>query len=114
MRTVLLVPDQEEYSERHYLRDAFVAWRRYWSHDLHSYFDGAWTKNPQVSTWEEIRPFVWGFICVAIFLGICAVIAFQPHPYHIIQPQHPRTFPTFNPNATYPTTGPPGTYPPIP
>ena len=112
MRTVLLVPDQEDYGPKEYLRDAARAQKEYWVDQKRTY----WPEyhGEKVSTWEEIRPFVWGFICVAIFLGICAVIAFQPHPYQIIQPQHPRTFPTFNPNATYPTTGPPGTYPPIP
>jgi hypothetical protein len=92
---VLVPSDQEEYTQRRYLRDAFRGWRAYWSRDLHSYFDGSLTKHPQVSKWEEIRPFVWFFCVALLFVGICAVIAYMPHHYQIINPQVPRKFPTF-------------------
>ena len=51
-QVTMLLPDEDRYTERHYLRDAFRGWRAYWSRDLHSYFDGAWTKHPGVSTWD--------------------------------------------------------------
>ena len=82
----MLLPDEDRYTERHYLRDAFNAWRRYWSRDLHSYFDGSLTKHPGVSTWDEWKPVVWFFVYAAGFLGICWLIANHQHyqimPYH--------------------------------
>ena len=90
----MILPDEERYDERHYLRDAARAQKEYWIDQKAQYLPDL-GKHPDVSKWEEIRLFVW-FFCVAIvFIGVCAVIAFMPHHIQIIQPHVPRKFPTF-------------------
>lgn len=109
----MIVPDQEPYSPKDYLKDAARAQKEYWVDQKRSYFPEY--HGAKVSKWEEVRPIVW-FLCLALFaIAICAVIAYSPHHIQIIQPVHPKTFPTFSPNATVPVPAgyTPQTYPPI-
>ena len=81
----MLLPDQERYDEKKYLRDALRAQKEYWIDEKRTY----WPEyhGEKVSTWEEIRPFVWFFCVVILFIAACALIAYQPHHIQIIQPK---------------------------
>lgn len=94
----MLLPD-ERYDERHYLRDGFRAWRRYWANEYHSYFDDPipgrkidWATEARVVAGFLIK-LVFG---VAIVFFIAAIIAHgqtpQIMPYH--GPSHVPAFTT--------------------
>ena len=70
----MLLPDEDAYDERHYLRDAFHAWARYWSNDLHKYFGGSLKKHKGVSAWEEWAALLAIPFWICIGLGALVLI----------------------------------------
>lgn len=90
----MLLPDQDRYTERHYLRDAFRAWGAYWKNQHQIYFAGSMKKNPKVSAWEEWRPIVYFFLVVAILIGIAWMVSLHQH-YQIMPTPQPKNLPKF-------------------
>ena len=82
----MLLPDQEDYGSKQYLRDALRAWGAYWHNQHILYFKGSLKKDPTVSAWEEWRPIVWFLVAVGAFIAGCWMVArgqhYQIMPYH--------------------------------
>jgi hypothetical protein len=88
----VLVPPDQDYDQRRYLRDAFTAWRTYWVDQKRTYwpeYHGA-----KVSAWKELRPIVWLVIGITMFLFGCWLYARSQH-YQIMPYHGPTKFPPF-------------------
>ena len=111
----MLQPDDENYDERSYLRDAARAQKAYWVDQKRTYWPTY--GGQRMSLWEELRWLLWIPVVIALFIGIVYLFGGPHQTYPPASPQV--TIPTFDPNATTPsvpyhcpTTTTPGQYVP--
>ena len=91
----MIVPEEQPYESKDYLRDAARAQKEYWIDQKRTYWPDL-SKHRDVSTWQEWAGIVWFIVfVVGLVLVLVAISAHQHLPVVPVKPVH---LPAFNPN----------------